>query len=210
MVDAFELKSLKEQLANERTRVKLAQVQLAEAQKIIKLLTDKASSTTERELQERYTALQMKLVEKDSHIEDLSTHLDILKSEYKVLQDEFEKLNKPNIDEIVALKEAEMAKENAFYRESLESLGIEMLKLTEIKKREFKSRDKILKLEQDLEDLVMENSRLALACAKLEQTELDRAEMAKSVEELQLENDNLISKNRDLAYQVSLQSTLRD
>ena len=56
----------------------------------------------------------------------------------------------------------------------------------------------------------MENSRLALACAKLEQTELDRAEMAKSVEELQLENDNLISKNRDLAYQVSLQSTLRD
>ena len=210
MVDAFELKSLKEQLANERTRVKLAQVQLAEAQKIIKLLTDKASGTTERELQERYTALQMKLVEKDSHIEDLSTNLDILKSEYKVLQDEFEKLNKPNIDEIVALKEAEMAKENAFLRESLESLGIEMLKLTEIKKREFKSRDKILKLEQDLEDLVMENSRLALACAKLEQTELDRAEMAKSVEELQLENDNLISKNRDLAYQVSLQSTLRD
>ena len=210
MVDAFELKSLKEQLANERTRVKLAQVQLAEAQKIIKLLTEKASSMTERELQERYTALQMKLVEKDSHIEDLSTHLDLLKSEYKVLQDEFEKLNKPNIDEIIALKEAEMAKENAFLRESLESLGIEMLKLTEIKKREFKQRDKILKLEQDLEDLVMENSRLALACAKLEQTELERAEMAKSVEELQLENDNLISKNRDLAYQVSLQSTLRD
>ena len=129
---------MKEQLANERTRVKLAQVQLAEAQKIIKLLTEKASSTTERELQERYTALQMKLVEKDSHIEDLSTHLDLLKSEYKVLQDEFEKLNKPNIDEIIALKEAEMAKENAFLRESLESLGIEMLKLTEIKKREFK------------------------------------------------------------------------
>jgi len=49
-VDNFELKSLKEQLANERTRVKLAQVQLAEAQKIIKLLTDQTSGNTEREL----------------------------------------------------------------------------------------------------------------------------------------------------------------
>ena len=93
-----------------------------------------------------------------------------------------------------------MAKENAFLKESLESLGVEMLKLTEIKKREFKQRDKVFMLEQDLEDLVMENSRLALACAKLDQTEMDRAELAASVEGLQLENEILVNKNRDLAY----------
>jgi len=110
----------------------------------------------------------MKLVEKDSHIEDLTNHLDRLKYEYKVLQDEFDKFDKPNIDEIIAIKEAEMAKENMFLKESLESLGVEMLKLTEIKKREFKQREKIFKMEQDLEDLVIENARLALACAKLD------------------------------------------
>ena len=101
---------------------------------------------------------------------------------------------------MLALKESEMAKENAFLKESLESLGVEMLKLTEIKKREFKQRDKVFMLEQDLEDLVMENSRLALACAKLDQTEMDRAELAASVEGLQLENEILVNKNRDLAY----------
>ena len=101
---------------------------------------------------------------------------------------------------MLALKESEMAKENAFLKESLESLGVEMLKLTEIKKREFKQRDKVFMLEQDLEDLVMENSRLALACAKLDQTEMDRAELAASVEGLQLENERLVNKNRDLAY----------
>jgi len=131
-------------------------------------LTEKTSASTERELQERYTALQMKLVEKDSHIEDLTNHLERLKYEYKVLQDEFDKFDKPNIDEIIAIKEAEMAKENTFLKESLESLGVEMLKLTEIKKREFKQREKIFKIEQDLEDLVIENARLALACAKLD------------------------------------------
>jgi len=131
-------------------------------------LTEKTSASTERELQERYTALQMKLVEKDSHIEDLNNHLERLKYEYKVLQDEFDKFDKPNIDEIIAIKEAEMAKENTFLKESLESLGVEMLKLTEIKKREFKQREKIFKMEQDLEDLVIENARLALACAKLD------------------------------------------
>ena len=131
-------------------------------------MTEKTSASTERELQERYTALQMKLVEKDSHIEDLTNHLERLKYEYKVLQDEFDKFDKPNIDEIIAIKEAEMAKENTFLKESLESLGVEMLKLTEIKKREFKQREKIFKIEQDLEDLVIENARLALACAKLD------------------------------------------
>ena len=131
-------------------------------------MTEKTSASTERELQERYTALQMKLVEKDSHIEDLTNHLERLKYEYKVLQDEFDKFDKPNIDEIIAIKEAEMAKENMFLKESLESLGVEMLKLTEIKKREFKQREKIFKMEQDLEDLVIENARLALACAKLD------------------------------------------
>ena len=80
----------------------------------------------------------MKLVERESHIEDVSSHFVKLKSEYKILQDQYEKLNKPNIDEILALKESEMAKENSFLKESLKSLGIEMIKLTEIKKREFK------------------------------------------------------------------------
>lgn len=103
-----------------------------------------------------------------------------------------------------------MAKENSFLKESLESLGVEMIKLTEIKKREFKQRDKIFKYEQDLEDLVMENSRLALACAKLDQIEMDKVDLEKTVEELQFENESLATKNRDLTYQVSLQSTLRD
>jgi len=48
---------------------------------------------------------------------------------------------------MLALKESEMAKENSFLKESLESLGVEMIKLTEIKKREFKQRDKIFKYE---------------------------------------------------------------
>lgn len=93
-----------------------------------------------------------------------------------------------------------MAKENAFLKESLESLGIELLKLTEIKKREFKQRDKILKCEQDIEDLVIENSRLALACAKLDKSEMDKADLAQRMEDLLVENEQLIAKNRDLNY----------
>lgn len=69
-------------------------------------------------------------------------------------------------------------------KQSLESLGIELIKLTEVKKKEFKQRDKLLKQEQDIEDLVMENTRLALACAKLEQAEMDRSELALRVEQL--------------------------
>lgn len=99
-----------------------------------------------------------------------------------------------------ALKESEMAKENAFLKESLESLGIELIKLTEIKKREFKQRDKLLKYEQDIEDLVIENTRLALACAKLDKSEMDRADLAKRLDELVVENEQLIAKNRDLNY----------
>lgn len=56
----------------------------------------------------------------------------------------------------------------------------------------------------------MENSRLALACAKLDQIEMDKVDLEKTVEELQFENESLATKNRDLTYQVSLQSTLRD
>lgn len=38
-----------------------------------------------------------------------------------------------------------MTKENDFMKQSLESLGIELIKLTEVKKKEFKQRDKLLK-----------------------------------------------------------------
>jgi len=50
-------------------------------------LSDKTSGNTERELQEKYTALKMHLAERDSHIEDLTSHLNKLKSEFKILQD---------------------------------------------------------------------------------------------------------------------------
>ncbi len=127
-----------------------------------------------------------------------------------MLQDQFDKIDKPEIDEMLALRESEMAKENTFLKESLESLGIQLTNLMEVKKKEFKQRDKICKLEQDLEDLVMENSRLALACAKLDQSEMDKVELVQKVDELQYENEILVTKTRDLTYQVSLQSTLRD
>lgn len=142
----------------------------------------------------------MHLAERDSHIEDLTSHLNKLKSEFKILQDEYDKINKTEIDQMLALKEQEMAKENAFLKESLESLGIEMIKLTEIKKREFKQRDKLCKYEQDIEDLVIENTRLALSCAKLDKCEMDRADLAKRLDELLVENEQLVAKNRDLNY----------
>lgn len=76
--------------------------------------------------------------EKDSQIEDLTQNINTLKIEYKKIEDELKSLNKPNIQELIAQKEAEMRKENNFLKESLESLGVEVLKLNEIKKREFK------------------------------------------------------------------------
>lgn len=85
--------------------------------------------------------------EKDSQIEDLTQNIHTLKIEYKKIEDELKSLNKPNIQELIAQKEAEMRKENNFLKESLESLGVEVLKLNEIKKREFKQRDKIFKME---------------------------------------------------------------
>lgn len=85
--------------------------------------------------------------EKDSQIEDLTQNINTLKIEYKKIEDELKSLNKPNIQELIAQKEAEMRKENNFLKESLESLGVEVLKLNEIKKREFKQRDKIFKME---------------------------------------------------------------
>lgn len=85
--------------------------------------------------------------EKDSQIDDLTQNINTLKIEYKKIEDELKSLNKPNIQELIAQKEAEMRKENNFLKESLESLGVEVLKLNEIKKREFKQRDKIFKME---------------------------------------------------------------
>lgn len=76
--------------------------------------------------------------EKDSQIEDLTQNINTLKIEYKKIEDELKSLNKPNIQELITQKEAEMRKENNFLKESLESLGVEVLKLNEIKKREFK------------------------------------------------------------------------
>lgn len=76
--------------------------------------------------------------EKDSQIEDLTQNINTLKIEYKKIEDELKSLNKPNIQELITQKEAEMRKENNFLKESLESLGVKVLKLNEIKKREFK------------------------------------------------------------------------
>jgi len=48
--------------------------------------------------------------------------------------------------------------------------------------------------------LVIENTRLALACAKLDKSEMDRADLAKRLDELLVENEQLVVKNRDLNY----------
>ena len=87
----------------------------------------------------------MKLAEKIQHVEDVNYQYSRLIKEFKNLQDQHDEVCRKLLNESKDIKETELEKENKFLKTSLESLGLDLIKLNEIKQKEFRQRDYISK-----------------------------------------------------------------